>query len=147
MVTTELTRVVNYPAVEVQMTLRRIEELLNRMEDMATMATMATARMNGMEVMATARDQNQTARFYNQMGAKRFDVISVMYSLVTDQENNLQVNTVIPDFPRRLDDLSIMDARTSRNILQALEFPNHVVDDVELKLAVRRVIGIGFEGF
>lgn len=67
------------------------------------------------------------------MAAKRLDTISPMYSLVTDQENNLQANMVIRDFPRTLNDLSEIDARTSKSILQALEFPNHALHDVRLK--------------
>lgn len=76
MVTTKFMKTVNYSVVDVQMTLRSMEEQLNKTEEKHVIQDQIVITRDR---IATTRDQNQTTRFYNQM---TFGLLMTIRSLV-----------------------------------------------------------------
>lgn len=93
--------------------------------------------------------KNITARFHNQAAVKLADQLVPLYSQISDAVADLQIIAPIRDFPATMGDLAALDPRTSRLIVRALEWPNDGLDNVRLKIALQKAIGVGsgFEGW
>lgn len=93
-------------------------------------------------------EKNLIARFYNQTIVKLADALMPLYSLISDLTEDLEINAPIHDFPATVGELDAIDPRTSWYILHAVEWPNDGLNDVRLKIALRKAIGveIGFKG-